>query len=108
MNGRNGVIVAGGSSDAVPALSSVEFIDLDNGDRLNLGRMRTGRRFPGVMVMANNLVIAGGERTDSRTGRTVIMDEMEALRKNKWRSVRQKLEEPRSRFASIRIPSNFF
>lgn len=83
VNGRNGVIVAGGSSDAVPALSSVEFIDLDNGDRLNLGRMRTGRRFPGVMVMANNLVIAGGERTDSRSGRTVIMDDMETLRKSK-------------------------
>ena len=49
------MIVAGGSSDAVPALSSVEFIDLDNGDRLNLGRMRNGRRFPGVMVMANNI-----------------------------------------------------
>ena len=108
VNGRNGVIVAGGSSDAVPTLSSVEFIDLDNGDRLNLGRMRAGRRYPGVMVMANNLVIAGGEMTDRRTGRTVIMDGMETLRKNKWRSVRQKLAEPRSRFATVRIPSNFF
>ena len=108
VNGRNGVIVAGGSSDAVPALSSVEFIDLDNGDRLNLGRMRRGRRYPGVMVMANNLVIAGGEMTDRSTGRTVIMDGMETLRKNKWRSVRQKLAEPRSRFATVRIPSSFF
>ena len=59
MNGRPGVIVGGGSSDAVPALSSVEFFDQRSGRWLNMGRMRQGRRYPGMMVMANNLVVAG-------------------------------------------------
>jgi hypothetical protein len=33
---------------------------------------------------------------------------METLRKKNWRPVKQKLQEPRSRFASIRIPRTFF
>ncbi len=107
INGRSGVIVAGGSSDAVPALSSVEFLDLRTGRWSSLGRMRTGRRYPGVMVMAKNLLVVGGERDDRVNGRTVIMDSMETLRKKNWRRVRQKLQQPMSRFASIRIPSAF-
>ena len=59
INGRDGILVAGGSSEAVPALASVEFFDLKASKWLSLGRMRQGRRFPGVMVVANNLIIMG-------------------------------------------------
>ena len=59
VNGRPGVIVGGGASNAVPALSSVEFFDEGAGQWRSMGRMRQGRRFPGMMVMANNLVVAG-------------------------------------------------
>ena len=59
VNGRKGVIVAGGSSDAVPALASLEFFDLAQNKWLSLGRMREGRRFPGLLVMGGNLIVAG-------------------------------------------------
>ncbi len=59
MNGREGVIVAGGASDASAALSSLEFFDLGMSKWLNLGRMREGRRFPGLMVMGKHLLVAG-------------------------------------------------
>jgi hypothetical protein len=49
----------------------------------------------------------GGETTDS-LGRTVILDDMETLRKRSWRPVAQKLSEPRSRFAVVQIPRSFF
>ena len=39
---------------------------------LSLGRMRQGRRFPGVTVVAGNLIVSGGEATD-RLGRTVVL-----------------------------------
>ncbi len=55
----DGVIVAGGSSDAVPALASLEFFDLRHGRWLSLGRMRQGRRFPGILVIARNLIVMG-------------------------------------------------
>jgi hypothetical protein len=51
--------------------------------------------------------ISGGESTDP-LGRTVILDNMETLRKKNWRPVKQRLSEPRSRFAVIRIPRTFF
>lgn len=51
--------------------------------------------------------ILGGETTDP-LGRTVIMDNMETLRKKTWRPVKQRMAEPRSRFASLRIPRTFF
>ena len=66
VNGRKGVIVAGGLSAAIPALSSVEFFDLGERRWLSLGRMRRGRRFPGIFVLRGNLVIAGGETTELR------------------------------------------
>jgi hypothetical protein len=59
INGREGVIVAGGSSDVHPALSSVEFFDLDLGKWLNLGKLREPRRFPSILVMSNHLLVAG-------------------------------------------------
>ena len=59
INGRDGVIVAGGSSDVHPALSSVEFFDLDQEKWLNLGKLREPRRFPSILVMANHLLVAG-------------------------------------------------
>ena len=59
INGRDGVIVAGGSSDVHPALSSVEFFDLDLGRWLNLGKLREPRRFPSILVMSNHLLVAG-------------------------------------------------
>ena len=59
VNGREGVIVAGGASDASAALSSLEFFDLGMSKWLNLGRMREGRRFPGLMVMGKHLLVAG-------------------------------------------------
>ena len=101
------MIVAGGASDAVPALSSLEFYDLKQGQWLSLGRMREGRRFPGLFVMGGNLIVAGGENTD-RLGRTLILDNMETLRRRTWRPVKQRLAEPRSRFATLRIPRGFF
>jgi len=73
INGREGVISAGGSSDASPALSSVEFYDVRKGKWLSLGRMRQGRRFPGLTVIRGNLILSGGEATDA-FGRTVILD----------------------------------
>ena len=57
--------------------------------------------------MNNFVSISGGETTD-RLGRTLIMDNMETLRKRTWRPVRQRLAEPRSRFATLRIPRGFF
>ena len=47
VNGKEGVIVAGGSSDADPALTLVEFFDLSSSTWISLGRLREGRRFPG-------------------------------------------------------------
>ncbi len=107
MNGRDGVIVAGGESDAADALASLEFYDLRQRRWLSLGRMRRGRRFPGLTVIAGNLIVSGGETTDP-LGRTVILDSMETLRKRSWRPVKQRMPEPRSRFASVRIPRAFF
>merc|ERR1712049_68541 len=90
VNGKSGVIVAGGDSDSVQALASMEFYDIRSGKWLSLGRMRQGRRFPGLMVIGKNLVVSGGEATD-QFGRTVILDGMETLRKRTWRPVRQTL-----------------
>ena len=101
------MIVAGGASDAIPALASLEFFDAENGEWLSLGRMREGRRFPGLLVLGGNLVVAGGEATD-RLGRTVVLDDMETLRRRTWRPVKQRLDQPRSRFATLRIPRAFF
>ena len=67
MNGRDGVIVAGGESDASPALASLEFFDTAQGKWLNLGRMRQGRRFPGVMALRGNLIVAGKLATAGKT-----------------------------------------
>ena len=47
VNGRDGVIVAGGASDADPNLNMVEFFDLRSHKWMSLGRTRQGRRFPG-------------------------------------------------------------
>ena len=58
-NGRNGVIVAGGSSDANPALSSLEFYDLNTGKWYSLGRMTQGRRFPAITLMNGKLMVTG-------------------------------------------------
>eukprot|EP00095_Tigriopus_kingsejongensis_P003452 maker-scaffold13_size735724-snap-gene-1.13 protein:Tk03452 transcript:maker-scaffold13_size735724-snap-gene-1.13-mRNA-1 annotation:"kelch-like protein 2" len=107
VNGRDGVIVAGGQSDAVPDLASLEFFDLNEGNWLNLGRMRQGRRHPGIMTLGGNLIIAGGEATDLN-GRNVILDSLETLRKRTWRPVKQRLGSPRSRFGFARVPRNFF
>lgn len=73
---------------------------------MSLGRTREGRRFPGLMVMGKNLLVAGGESTDA-LGRTVILDSMETLAGKRWIPLRQKLPERRSRFSLIRIPRNF-
>ena len=108
-NGRNGIIVAGGSSDANPALSSLEFYDLNTGKWYSLGRMTQGRRFPAITLMNGKLIITGklqnkvrdrglflsldyallstkglkhilgGETTDA-LGQTVIYDTMEMLK----------------------------
>lgn len=59
VNGRDGIIVAGGESDAIPDLASLEFFDMNEGNWLSLGRMRQGRRFPGIMTLAGNLVVGG-------------------------------------------------
>jgi hypothetical protein len=69
VNGRDGVIVAGGASDAIPALASLEFYDLEKATWLSLGRMREGRRYPGIFVLAGNLVVAGEslQRPERRT-----------------------------------------
>ena len=106
VNGREGVIVAGGSSDADPALTSVEFFDLKTNRWRSLGRTREGRRFPGLMVMGKHLLIAGGETTD-QIDRTVILDSMETLVGKRWVPLRQKLPERRSRFSLLRIPRNY-
>ena len=47
VNGRDGVIVAGGASDADPSLNMVEFFDLRSHKWMSLGRTRQGRRFTG-------------------------------------------------------------
>ena len=59
VNGRDGVIVAGGSSSTDPALKSVEFYDLEEGQWKSLGSMRQGRKYPGIFVLDGNLVMAG-------------------------------------------------
>jgi hypothetical protein len=59
VNGREGIIVAGGASDANPALNSIEFFDLQDSKWMSLGRMREGRRYPGLMVMGKHLLVAG-------------------------------------------------
>ena len=48
--------MAGGSSDADPALTLVEFFDLDQAIWMSLGRLREGRRFPGLLVMGKHLL----------------------------------------------------
>ena len=106
VNGREGVIVAGGASDADPALNLVEFFDLKTKRWMSLGRTREGRRFPGMMVMGKHLLVAGGEATDS-LGRTVILDSMETLLGQRWVPLRQRLPERRSRFSLLRIPRTF-
>ncbi|XP_059085071.1 uncharacterized protein LOC131882056 [Tigriopus californicus] len=107
VNGRDGVIVAGGESDAIPDLASLEFYDMKEGNWLSLGRMRQGRRFPGIMTLSGNLVVGGGESTDF-FGQNVFLDTMETLRKRTWRPVKQRLETPRSRFGFTRVPRTLF
>ena len=53
VNGRDGVIVAGGASDADPNLNMVEFFDLRSHKWMSLGRTRQGRRFPGKGLKYN-------------------------------------------------------
>ena len=53
VNGRDGVIVAGGASDADPSLNMVEFFDLRSHKWMSLGRTRQGRRFPGKGLKYN-------------------------------------------------------
>ena len=48
VNGKEGIIVAGGASDADPAVNLVEFFDLEQSSWVSLGRLREGRRFPGI------------------------------------------------------------
>ena len=52
-------MVAGGSNSESPSLDSLEFFDLSAMRWFNLGRMRQGRRFPGVSTVANKLVVSG-------------------------------------------------
>jgi len=105
-NGRNGIIVAGGSSDASPALSSLEFYDLNTGKWYSLGRMTQGRRFPAITLINGKLMITGGETTDA-LGQTVIFDTMEMLKGRRWARLKQRLPEERSRFSIQRIPQKF-
>ena len=58
-NGRNGIVVAGGSSDANPSLSSLEFFDLNTKKWYSLGRMRQGRRYPAITLMNGKLLVTG-------------------------------------------------
>jgi len=106
VNGKDGVIVAGGASDADPNLNLVEFFDINSHKWKSLGRTRQGRRFPGLMVMGKHLLVAGGETTDA-LGRTVILDSMETLVGKRWVPLRQKLPERRSRFSLLRIPRSY-
>ena len=72
VNGRDGVIVAGGASDADPNLNLVEFFDINSHRWKSLGRTRQGRRFPGLMVMGKHLLVAGGETTGkNKTGHAI-------------------------------------
>jgi hypothetical protein len=58
-NGRNGVVVAGGASDASSALSSLEFFDLNTKQWYSLGRMNQGRRYPAITLMNGKLMLPG-------------------------------------------------
>ena len=60
VNGRDGVIVAGGASDADPNLNMVEFFDLRSHKWMSLGRTRQGRRFPGKYLRDSNIYHPNG------------------------------------------------
>jgi len=110
INGRDGVIAGGGKSadqSSDQALSSLEFFDLGTGRWFSLGRMRQPRKFPSLSLMSGKLVVAGGETRDRR-GQTVILDGMEVLQGRRWKRLRQKLPEARSRFSLQRIPRQYF
>lgn len=59
INGRPGVVVAGGEHNFKPNLRSLEFFDLSEGKWNNLGTMRQGRKFPGLTAIDQQLVVAG-------------------------------------------------
>lgn len=107
IDGREGIIVAGGSSDGFPVMTSVEFFDLENSQWLDMGTLRQGRLFPGLTTIGNHLYVLGGEAFDDHGHRSVF-DSMEALLGNQWVPLREKLPEKRSRFGLIRMPPDFF
>ena len=84
IDGREGIIVAGGSSDGFPAMTAVEFFDLENSQWLDMGTLRQGRLFPGLTTIGNHLYVLGGEAFDNHDQR-IVFDSMEALLGNHWR-----------------------